>query len=144
MAQARQGVTLFTVEDNGVELPLVAGVKAGFPSPAADYLEEAIDLNRYVIRNKAATFYARIDGNSMEPILSNNDLVVVDRSLSPVDGDIALCYIDGEFTVKTIQRTPNAVYLIPANRQYDPITVTKDNELIIWGIITHSIRKHRR
>lgn len=144
MAQARQGVTLFTVEDNGVELPLVAGVKAGFPSPAADYLEEAIDLNRYVIRNKAATFYARIDGNSMEPILSNNDLVVVDRSLTPVDGDIALCYIDGEFTVKTIQRTPNAVYLIPANRQYDPITVTKDNELIIWGIVTHSIRKHRR
>jgi len=122
----------------------VAGVKAGFPSPAADYLEEAIDLNRYVIRNKAATFYARIDGNSMEPILSNNDLVVVDRSLTPVDGDIALCYIDGEFTVKTIQRTPNAVYLIPANRQYDPITVTKDNELIIWGIVTHSIRKHRR
>jgi len=144
MAQARQGITLFTVEDNGVELPLVAGVKAGFPSPAADYLEEAIDLNRYVIRNKAATFYARIDGNSMEPILSNNDLVVVDRSLTPVDGDIALCYIDGEFTVKTIQRTPNAVYLIPANRQYDPITVTKDNELIIWGIVTHSIRKHRR
>lgn len=122
----------------------MAGVKAGFPSPAADYLEEAIDLNRYVIRNKAATFYARIDGNSMEPILSNNDLVVVDRSLTPVDGDIALCYIDGEFTVKTIQRTPNAVYLIPANRQYDPITVTKDNELIIWGIVTYSIRKHRR
>lgn len=139
-----KSISFFTVEDGGVEIPLISGVKAGFPSPANDYIEEAIDLNKYVVRNRSSTFYARIDGNSMEPILSHNDLIVVDRALTASDGDIALCYIDGEFTVKTINKTPLAVYLIPANPSFEPIKVTKDNEFIIWGIVTYSIRKHRK
>lgn len=139
-----KSISFFTVEDGGVEIPLIAGVKAGFPSPANDYIEEAIDLNKYVVRNRSSTFYARIDGSSMEPILSHNDLIVVDRSLTASDSDIALCYIDGEFTVKTINKTPVAVYLIPANPSFEPIKVTKDNEFIIWGIVTYSIRKHRK
>lgn len=144
MKQPSKRITFLSITDSNTEIPLASsGVKAGFPSPAGDYIEESIDLNKFVIKNKSATFYARVDGSSMEPILRDGDLIVIDRSLSPSASDIVLCYIDGEFTVKTVQKTPNAIYLIPANKAYDPIEVTPDNDFIIWGVITHSIRKHR-
>lgn len=144
MKQPQKRITFLSVSDNGTEIPIASsGVKAGFPSPAGDYIEESIDLNKHVIKNRSATFYARIDGSSMEPILRDGDLIVIDRSLSPSASDIVLCYIDGEFTVKTVQKTPNAIYLIPANKAYDPIEVTPNNDFIIWGVITYSIRKHR-
>lgn len=144
MTQPSKRITFLSITDSNTEIPLASsGVKAGFPSPAGDYIEESIDLNKFVIKNKSATFYARVDGSSMEPILRDGDLIVIDRSLSPSASDIVLCYIDGEFTVKTVQKTPNAIYLIPANPAYDPIEVTRDNNFIVWGVITFSIRKHR-
>jgi DNA polymerase V len=142
--QPSQPITFFIPSDSNAEIPFASsGIKAGFPSPAGDYIEESIDLNKFVIKNKSATFYARVDGSSMAPILSDGDLIVIDRSLTPNSNDIALCYIDGGFTVKTIQKTPNALYLIPANKAFEPIEVTPDNDFIIWGVITFSIRKHR-
>jgi len=144
MKQPQKRITFLSVSDNGTEIPLASsGVKAGFPSPAGDYIEESIDLNKHVIKNRSATFYARVDGSSMEPILRDGDLIVIDRSLTPSTNDIVLCYIDGEFTVKTVQKTPNAIYLVPANKAYDTIEVTSDNDFIIWGVITFSVRKLR-
>lgn len=144
MKQPSKRITFLSITDSNTEIPLASsGVKAGFPSPAGDYIEESIDLNKFVIKNKSATFYARVDGSSMEPILRDGDLIVIDRSLAPSSNDIVLCYIDGDFTVKTVQKTPNAIYLIPANPAYDPIEVTRDNNFIVWGVITFSIRKHR-
>lgn len=144
MTQPSKRITFLSITDSNTEIPLASsGVKAGFPSPAGDYIEESIDLNKFVIKNKSATFYARVDGSSMEPILRDGDLIVIDRSLAPSSNDIVLCYIDGDFTVKTVQKTPNAIYLIPANPAYDPIEVTPDNNFIVWGVITFSIRKHR-
>lgn len=144
MKQPSKRITFLSITDSNTEIPLASsGVKAGFPSPAGDYIEESIDLNKFVIKNKSATFYARVDGSSMEPILRDGDLIVIDRSLTPSSNDIVLCYIDGDFTVKTVQKTPNAIYLVPANPAYDNIEVTPDNNFIVWGIITFSIRKHR-
>ena len=144
MKQPSKRITFLSITDSNTEIPLASsGVKAGFPSPAGDYIEESIDLNKFVIKNKSATFYARVDGSSMEPILRDGDLIVIDRSLTPSSNDIVLCYIDGDFTVKTVQKTPNAIYLVPANKAYDPIEVTSNNDFIIWGVITYSIRKHR-
>lgn len=144
MTQPSKRITFLSITDSNTEIPLASsGVKAGFPSPAGDYIEESIDLNKFVIKNKSATFYARVDGSSMEPILRDGDLIVIDRSLAPSSNDIVLCYIDGDFTVKTVQKTPNAIYLVPANQAYDPIEVTRDNNFIVWGVITFSIRKHR-
>ena len=144
MKQPPKRITFLSIAESDTEIPLASsGVKAGFPSPAGDYIEESIDLNKHVIKNRSATFYARVDGSSMEPILRDGDLIVIDRSLSPSASDIVLCYIDGEFTVKTVQKTPNAIYLVPANKAYDPIEVNPNNDFIIWGVITYSIRKHR-
>ena len=144
MKQPSKRITFLSIIHSELEIPLASsGAKAGFPSPAGDYIEESIDLNKFVIKNKSATFYARVDGSSMEPILRDGDLIVIDRSLTPSSNDIVLCYIDGDFTVKTVQKTPNAIYLIPANPAYDPIEVTRDNNFIVWGVITFSIRKHR-
>lgn len=140
----KQAFSFFRIEDKGGTLPIIAKVKAGFPSPANDYLEEPIDLYGYLVRNKMATFFARVDGDSMEPILSHGDIIVVDRSLPPQNGDVALCYIDGEFTVKTIEQHTGSVRLIPANPAYPPIEASEDNELIIWGIVTSSIKKLKK
>lgn len=132
------------IVDSPSTIPLVARVKAGFPSPASDYVEEPIDLYAYLVKNRSATFFARIDGDSMEPILSHNDLIVVDRSITPRNGDVALCYLDGEFTVKTIEKTPTSLLLVPANPAYPRIQVREGSEATVWGVVTASIRRIRR
>ena len=118
------------------------GVSAGFPSPADDFKEVRISLDKTLIKNKEATFYARVDGESMiEAWLDDGDLLVIDRSLEPKDGKIAVCFIDGEFTVKRLQVTKDGVFLLPANPAYDPIEITESNNFQIWGIVTHVIKR---
>ncbi len=121
------------------------GIQAGFPSPAQDYISETIDLNREIIRHPAATFYGRVEGNSMiDEGISPGDILVIDRSIEPADGDLAVCCIDGDFTLKRIRLSENKVWLIPANESFDPILVTPDNRFEIWGIVTYTIKRHRR
>jgi len=126
-----------------VELPLAeAGIVAGFPSPADDFFEVSIDLNRELIKHPSATFYGRVSGDSMKDAgIDDGDLLVIDRSLEPSDGKIAVCFIDGEFTVKRIKKEKDIIWLLPANSNYKPIRVTEENEFIIWGIVTHIIKK---
>ena len=95
-----------------------------------------------MVRNEAATFYARVSGESMQGAgLDHGDLLVIDRSIEPKDNKIAVCFVDGEFTVKRLKVEANCVYLMPENEKYPPIKVTEENELIIWGIVTYVVKK---
>lgn len=118
------------------------GVSAGFPSPADDFKELRISIDQEVVRNEEATFYARVSGESMLGAgLEDGDLLVIDRSLEPKDNKIAVCFIDGEFTVKRLKVEKDCVYLMPENKKYKPIKVTEDNELTIWGVVTYVVKK---
>ncbi len=126
-----------------VELP---EIKAGFPSPAQDYVENGIDLNRELVKNPSSTFFGRARGSSMMGAgIYDGDLLIIDKSLEPREGAIAVCFIDGEFTLKRIhfERVDGqvvAIWLQPENESFAPIKVTQDNQFVIWGIVTHSVR----
>jgi DNA polymerase V len=121
---------------------MTGGVSAGFPSPAADFMETNIDLNKELSENPLATFYIRVKGNSMiDAGINDKDVLVVDRSLEPQNNKIAICFIDGEFTVKRIQLEKDCLYLMPENPNYAPIKVTEENQFIIWGMVTYVIKK---
>ena len=117
-------------------------ISAGFPSPADDFKELRISIDQEVVRNEEATFYARVSGESMQGAgLDDGDLLVIDRSVEPQHDKIAVCCIDGEFTVKRLKVVEDGVFLIPENPKYQPIKVTEENELIIWGIVTYVVKK---
>ena len=130
-------------ESQSVDIVLAeTGISAGFPSPADDFRDNKISLDRVLVKNKEATFYAKVSGQSMIGAgLDDGDLLVVDKSLEPQDNKIAVCFIDGEFTVKRLQVTKEAVFLLPANPAYDPIQISEENNFQIWGIVTHVIKK---
>lgn len=118
------------------------GISAGFPSPADDFNEQRISLDDALIKNKEATFFARVSGQSMIGAgLNDNDLLVIDRSLEPEDNKIAVCFLDGEFTVKRLKVSTDGIWLQPENPIYDPILVTEENNFLIWGIVTNVIKK---
>ena len=118
------------------------GISAGFPSPADDFKEIRISLDEELIKNSESTFYARVSGDSMiEAGLDDGDLLIIDRSLNPESGKIAVCLFDGEFTVKIIKKKRNKIYLIAGNKKYKPMEIKEDNELIIWGIVEYVIKK---
>ena len=128
-----------------LELPLFAtGVSAGFPSPAEDYVELALDLNKELVKHPAASFYARVKGSSMiDAGIEDGDLLVIDKALEPKDGSIAVCYIDGEFTVKRLAVQDDGVFLVPANAEFKPIRITEENEFLVWGLVAYVIHKPR-
>jgi len=125
-----------------LNLPFVeSGISAGFPSPALDFIDLSIDLNKHLIKHPSATFYGRVKGDSLKNAgIENGDLLIIDRSIEPTNGKIAVCYIDGEFTAKRIQINKNEILLIPENENYQTLTVTADNNFLIWGIVTHVIK----
>ena len=109
------------------------GISAGFPSPADDFKEIRISLDKELVKNSESTFYAKVSGDSMiEAGLDDGDLIIIDRSLYPENGRIVVCLIDGEFTVKRIKKDKNKIYLMPENKKYKSIELKEDNELIIW------------
>lgn len=118
------------------------GISAGFPSPADDFIETRISLDDELISNKDATFFAKVSGQSMIGAgLDDNDLLVIDRSLAPENNKIAVCFLDGEFTVKRLRVEKNEVWLQPENVNYPIINITEDNDFVIWGIVTSVIKK---
>lgn len=127
--------------DSELELPVLSGISAGFPSPAMDFVDISIDLNRHLIKHPSATFYGRVKGLSMKDAgIDDGDLLIIDKSIEPTDGKIVVCYVDGEFTLKRISIQIDEVWLMPANENYKPIVLTKDNDLRIWGVVTHIIK----
>ena len=121
------------------------GVQAGFPSPAQDYVSEYIDLNQELVPHPASTFYARVAGDSMiGDGIESGDILVVARPIEPADGDLAVCCLDDEFTLKRLSLRPGEIWLIPSNEQFDPILVTPEHRFMVWGVVTHTIKHHRR
>lgn len=140
--QSSLHLDIYKVEsDSELQHKFIGEVKAGFPSPAGDFMNESIDLNNYVTLHPAATYYARAKGMSMEGDINDGDLLVIDKSILPTDGKIAICFIDGEFTVKRIKIDSEGIWLIPTNERFKPILVNESNDLRIWGVVTHVIKK---
>lgn len=125
-----------------MEIPLAeSGVHAGFPSPADDFLEGSLDLNRLVVKHPEATFFARVEGDSMKDEgIVEGDLLVVDKAVRPYDGCLAVCYIDGEFTLKRVRMGKDRILLVPANPRYATIEISPDNEFAIWGVVRWLIK----
>ncbi len=119
-------------------------VKAGFPSPAED-IREKLDLIKLLVKHKASTFFFRVDGVSMvDSGMDEGDILIVDRAIDPYNNCKAICYIDGEYTVKRVEISDKGVRLMPANENnsaYKPIEVTPDNNFLIWGVVTWVIKK---
>lgn len=126
-----------------LEMPYISsGIKAGFPSPAADFDGSRISIDQIVVKNQTATFYAKANGNSMIGAgIDDGDILVIDKSIEPQDGKIAVCFIDGEFTVKRIKVQENSLLLLPENKLFEPIEVNQENDFIIWGIVTYVVKK---
>lgn len=122
-------------------------IKAGFPSPAQDYLYGTIDLNRELIRHKETTFLARVSGSSMHDAgICDGDIIVIDKSLEAKNGDFVVAFVDGEFTLKEFRydEVEKCAWLIPHNQDYEPIKVTEENEFLVWGVLTYTIKQLRR
>ena len=130
--------------EDSFESHLLGDVKAGFPSPAED-IREKLDLIKLLVKHKASTFFFRVSGVSMvDAALDEGDIIIVDRAVDPYNNCKAVCYIDGEYTVKRVEMGDNMVRLMPANElntAYKPIEVTPDNEFMIWGVVTYVIKK---
>lgn len=141
--QLKKNITFFLPDfENPYELPYISsGIKAGFPSPAADFDGSKISLDVVLVKNRETTFYAKASGTSMIGArIDDGDILVIDRSIEPQNNKIAICLIDGEFTVKRISVEKDCVLLMPENKLFQPIKVTAENELIIWGIVTYVIK----
>ena len=135
---------IFKPDNNSpVEIPLVeSSVHAGFPSPADDFLEDTLDLNSLVIRHPEATFFARVEGDSMKDEgIVEGDILIVDKSIEPYDGCLAVAFIDGEFTLKRVKIEPDRILLIPANPKYKKIEVYADNDFAVWGVVIWVLKK---
>lgn len=117
-------------------------ISAGFPSPASDYIESTLDINKHLIKNPSATFFLRVEGNSMVNAgIHSGDLLVVDRSKQVDNGDIVIAAINDELTVKRIRIRNNKYYLAPENDEYEELEVTSNMEFYVWGIVTYVIHK---
>ena len=129
---------------NSYETELMGEVKAGFPSPAED-IREKLDLIRLLVKHKASTFFFRVDGVSMvDSGMDEGDILIVDRAIDPYNNCKAVCYIDGEYTVKRVEMLDNGIRLMPANElntAYKPIEITPENNFVIWGVVSWVIKK---
>ena len=120
------------------------GIHAGFPSPATDYMTQAIDLNKELVRHPAATFYGRVVGDSMiDAGVDEGDILVIDKALEAKDGDMAVCFVDGEFTLKYLSIKEDEIVLKPANPKYPEIVITEGVDFKMWGVVTYIIKKVR-
>jgi len=118
------------------------GIKAGFPSPAQDYVEQSIDLNSLLIKHPSSTFFAKVDGDSMQDsFIMDGDIVIIDKSLEPRDGSKVVAFIEGEYVMKTIKIEKNKILLIPENPDYQTITITPEQQFCIWGVVTYVLHK---
>ena len=126
---------------NILEIPYyTCKVKTGFPSPANDYLEERIDLNKELIKHPLATFIVESEGDSMkDAFIPPKAKLIIDRGITPRNGDIVLAVVNGEFTVKYLKKNPFKCWLIPANKKYKEMEITPEMEMQVWGVVTKII-----
>ena len=129
-------------------LQLSPSIKAGFPSPAEDYMHDTIDFNRDIIKNPEATFYGVVSGDSMiDAGINDGDIAVIDRSVEPADGDIIVAFVNEEFTIKYLDLTHRGegyIELRPANSNYKPIRIDSLDDFKVWGVVVWTIKKWKR
>ena len=112
----------------------------GFGAAADDYMERGIDLNEQLVRNKPATYFMRVSGNSMiNACIHDGDIIIVDRSIKPVNGKIVIAVVDGEMIIRRFEKTMNRLRLIPETPKLSPIEVNEFSDLVIWGVVTYVI-----
>ena len=115
-------------------------VPAGFPSPADDYIEKELDLNTYLVKHPAATFFVRVSGDSMRDAgIYPGDILIVDRAIEPTNNSIVIARFEGELTVKRIHKKGRELFLVPENSEYEPIEIQDDMDFEIWGVVKHAI-----
>ena len=128
-----------------LDLAISPAIKAGFPSPAEDCLQDSLDFNRDLIRNPEATFYGKVSGDSMmDAGICDGDIAVIDRSVEPSDGDIIVAYVNNEFTIKYLDLSHKAegyIELRPANKKYHPIRIEAFDDFRVWGVVVWTIKK---
>ena len=124
-----------------IKLPLYSyKISAGFPSPADDHLEKNLDLNSHLIKHPAATFFVRVNGDSMiNAGIHDNDILIVDRSLKPSHGKVVIAVVDGQMTVKRLYKQSGKLILMPENKNFKPIEVTENMSIEIWGVVVTAI-----
>lgn len=131
-----------------LELQLAPSIKAGFPSPAEDYLRNSLDFNRDLIKHPEATFYGRVDGDSMRDAgIDDGDIAVIDRSLEAADGDIIVAYVNEEFTIKRLDlkhKQEGYIELLPANKKYKPIRIDEGTDFEVWGVVVWTIKNWKK
>jgi DNA polymerase V len=114
-------------------------VSAGYPSPADDYLEGTLDLNRHLIKHAAATFFVKVKGDSMiEAGIHTGDLLIVDRALVPTENHVVIAVVNSELTVKRLCKRGGTLFLMPGNGKYEPLPITAGTDFEIWGVVTTS------
>ena len=119
-----------------------SSVSAGFPSPAEDYIDAKLDLNKYLIKHPSATFFLRVKGESMTDAgINEGDILIVDRSVAPSNNKVIIAILNGEFTVKTFEKRGTQVFLVPANKKFKTTEVQPDMDFKIWGVVTYVIHK---
>jgi len=128
---------------SSIKLPLYeTGVSAGFPSPAEDYVDRGLDLNEHLITHPEATFFVRVEGESMVNAgINSGDILIVDRAMEPNNKKIVIAVVDGEFTVKRFIKEDSKILLVPENPDYTAIDICSGSELEIWGVVTYVIHK---
>ena len=139
----QEDIKLLNLSTNklSIKLPLYSyKISAGFPSPADDHLEKNLDLNSHLIKHPAATFFVRVNGDSMiNAGIHDNDILIVDRSLKPSHGKIVIAVVDGQMTVKRLYKQSGKLILMPENKNFKPIEVTESMSIEIWGVVVTAI-----
>lgn len=135
-------VPTLSVQELKLSLPLYASVQAGFPSPAEDYAAEILDLNDYLVKDSACTFFVRVRGDSMvDAGIYPGDILVVDRSVEARHDDVVVAFINQHFTVKRLYRQAGVIRLMAENPAFPPLEIRNGDELIIWGVVGHVLHK---
>ncbi|MCW1736249.1 MULTISPECIES: LexA family protein [Bacteroidales] len=137
-----QKIELIQPESSEQKYPYIGNVQAGFPSPADDFFHDYISLDELLVDHKETTFFARVSGSSMGNDFSDGDLLIIDKSLEWEENKIALCFIDGEFTLKRIKMKDGKCFLVPSNKDFPLLEVNYEQGVTIWGVVKYSIRKH--
>lgn len=123
-------------------LPFYGVISCGFPSPAADYAQDTLDLNQLVVKHPLSTYYMKADGMSMaDEGIETGDILVIDRSLDATNGKRVVCVINGEFTLKNFKRYKGRAWLVPANKEMKAIELTEDCNAQVWGVVTFVVKK---
>jgi len=131
-------------ETDGLYPLFCTRISAGFPSPADDYIENALDLNEYLIKHPAATFFVRVTGDSMIGAgINSGDILIVDRSVTAVNNSVIVAVLNGEFTVKRLVKRGSCIHLFPENPAYEPIEINNGSEFEVWGVVIHVIHSMR-